>query len=127
MATWAQVKSEVTSSSAFASASVDKNLVKVEVPTNNGRTQIVYLGDGGDKLTIMSAVCALDEVNLDGLFGLEVFQQMPYGVSSTGDYLVLKHSTLLETLDIQEIATPMVELAFLADTLEHAITGRDDH
>lgn len=125
MATWNEVKSAVTSGLAFKFETVDNNVLKIDVAVKDGRSQIVYLANGGDKITIMSAVCELAQVNLDALFQLEAFQDMPYGASASGKFLVLKHSTLFETLDAAEIATPMVELAFLADTLENAITGGD--
>jgi len=127
MTTWAAVKSAVTSGSDFVFEAIDSSVLKIEVGTGDGRSQVVYLSDAGDKLTLMSAVCELDDVDLNTLFTLEAFQNMPYGVSATGKFLVLKHSTLLDTLDAREIATPMVELAALADVLEKALTGGDRH
>ena len=127
MATWNEVKSAVTSGSTFRFEAIESNVLKLDIETRDGRSQVVYMTQSDDKITLMSAVCELAAVNLDALFKLEAFQDMPYGASATGKYLVLKHSTLLETLDAAEIGTPMVELAYLADTLEHAITGGDSH
>jgi hypothetical protein len=125
MATWAEVKKIATGMDAFKGEVLNDNLVSGVVNLKNGRTQSVFLAGLGDRLIFMSIICPLSAVNLDKLFEVPEVQQIPYGLNAVGEHLVLKHSTLLADLDMHELITPLVELAYNADVLEGAITGGD--
>jgi hypothetical protein len=127
MATWAEAKAAVLEISTFNGKEVNDKLIAGVVNLENGRTQQVFVGGVADKLVLMSIVCKLEQVNLNGLFTAEAFQQLPYGLSAVSDNLVFKHSTLLETLDMKEIVAPLVEMAFAADALELGVTGSDTY
>jgi hypothetical protein len=125
MATWAEAKAAVLGMSTFNAKEMNDKLIAGVVDLGNGRTQQVFVGGVADRLVLMSIVCKLEQIDLNGLFTGDAFQQLPYGLSAVADNLVIKHSTLLETLDVQEIVTPLVEMAFAADALELGVTGSD--
>jgi hypothetical protein len=125
MAAWSQVSQLILNSKQHRSGEVSPSLVKVEIETAEGRTQIVFVGQVDDKVIFSSLVCKLASVNLDSLFATDALQNLPYGVSAVGEYLSIKHSQSLEKIDAQEIAEPIVALGFMADVFEKAITGKD--
>jgi hypothetical protein len=125
MATWSQVSELIQSSSKLRSAAVDSQLIKVEVTTDSGRSQIVFVGVVDDKVLFSSLICELDSVNLDALFASEALNNLIYGVGPVGGYLAIKHAQSLETIDAREIVEPIVALGYLADLYEKAITGKD--
>jgi hypothetical protein len=125
MATWAQVKSTVAGISSFNPEEINANLISGVVELKNGRSQKVFLAGVGERLIMMSVICPLSAVSLDGLFELPAVQEIPYGLNAVGELLVLKHATLLVDLNADELITPLVELGYLADVLEKAITGGD--
>jgi hypothetical protein len=125
MASWSKVSQLILNSKNYQSAEVSPTLIKVEIETEGGRSQIVFVGQVDDKVIFSSLVCKLDSVNLDSLFATDALQNLPYGVSAVGEYLSIKHSQTLETIDAQELAEPIVALGFMADAFEKAITGKD--
>ena len=86
---------------------------------------MVMVLHSGDNIVFSSAVCKIDEVNLVALFKEDILNKVMYGLSSVGDYLVMRHVTPLENLDLNELAQPLVQLAFFGDILEEIITGKD--
>jgi hypothetical protein len=127
MATWSEVKKLVLALDDFKPQDINEHLVSGVVSLPNGRTQGVFVGGVGDRLIYMSIVCPLSAVNLEKLFEIPMVQQLPYGLNAVGDLLVVKHSALLDDLDVKELVKPLVELGFHADKLEAGITGGDVH
>jgi hypothetical protein len=127
LATWAQVRELILSSKSHPSAKVDETLIKVEVMTERGRSQIVYVGSVDDTVTFASIVCKTEDVNLDALFASKALSQISYGIGPVDQFLAVKHVQPLESIDLIEIAIPIAQLAVIGDLLEAAITGKDAH
>lgn len=125
MATFSEVSNLLLRSTAFPAAVVSDNLIKAEVSVGEGRTQIVFAGQIGDNLVFSSIVCKLSDVNLEALFKSQYMTAFPHGVGPIGDMLAVKHVTLLETLQMEEISDAIGAVAVLGDMLEKAITGGD--
>ena len=83
------------------------------------------MGNVNELVTFRSVVCELARVNLDVFFKSDFVANMPYGVGPVGDYLAIKHVQILETMDIDELAGPIAELAHFADYIESALSGGD--
>jgi hypothetical protein len=125
MAQWSEVVQILMNTNAHTATQVDPKLIKIQMQTEKGRSQDVYVGNVNDLVTFRSVVCELDGVNLDVLFQSEFVANMPYGVGPVGDYLAIKHVQILETMDIDELAGPIAELAHFADYIEGALSGGD--
>jgi hypothetical protein len=125
MAQWSEVVQILMNSKVHSATQVDPKLIKIQMQTEKGRSQDVYVGNVNDLVTFRSVVCELDGVNLDVLFKSEFVANMPYGVGPVGDYLAIKHVQILETMDIDELAGPIAELAHFADYIEGALSGGD--
>jgi hypothetical protein len=125
MAQWSEVVQILMNTNAHTATQVDPKLIKIQMQTEKGRSQDVYVGNVNDLVTFRSVVCELDGVNLDVLFKSEFVANMPYGVGPVGDYLAIKHVQILETMDIDELAGPIAELAHFADYIEGALSGGD--
>jgi uncharacterized protein YjfI (DUF2170 family) len=125
MATWQQVSTILTNGKVHPGEMVNDSLLKVQIPTKDGRSQVVMVLHAGDNIVFSSAVCKIDDVNLVALFKEDILNKVVYGLSSVGDYLVMRHVSPLENLDLNELAQPIVQLAFFGDVLEEIITGKD--
>ncbi len=125
MATWQQVSTILTSGKVHPGEMVNDSLLKTLIPTKDGRSQMVMVLHSGDNIIFSSAVCKIEEVNLVALFKEDILNKVMYGLSSVGDYLVMRHVTPLENLDLNELAQPLVQLAYFGDVLEEIITGKD--
>ena len=125
MATWSQIAQILESSKAFPARLVEQYLYVVNIPTDKGRTQDVYISLQEDNITFRSVICELNKVDLNKLFRSEFIQKIPYGLGPVGDYLTIKHAQKIETLDIDELAAPIAELSQFADYVENALTGGD--
>lgn len=125
MATWEQIRAVVTVSDIGQSEILNNNLVRLELPTSNGRSQLVFIGKIDDDVVFSSLICKLDQVNLDVFFSLDFVHNMKYGVGPVGEFLAVKHVTPLEDLDTGELAHAVAYLAQLGDVLEDAVTGTD--
>ena len=125
MATWQEVSTNLTSGKVHPGEMVNDSLLKTQIPTKDGRSQMVMVLHSGDNIIFSSAVCKIEEVNLVALFKEDILNKVMYGLSSVGDYLVKRHVTPLENLDLNELAQPLVQLAFFGDILEEIITGKD--
>ena len=125
MATWQQVSTILTSGKVHPGEMVNDSLLKTLIPTKDCRIQMVMVLHSGDNIIFSSAVCKIEEVNLVALFKEDILNKVMYGLSSVGDYLVMRHVTPLENLDLNELAQPLVQLAYFGDVLEEIITGKD--
>jgi hypothetical protein len=125
MAQWSEVVQILMNSKVHSATQVDPKLIKIEMQTEKGRSQDVYVGNVNDLVTFRSVVCKLDGVNLSVLFKAEFVANMPYGVGPVGEFLAIKHVQKLESLDIGELAGPIAELAHFADYIEGALSGGD--
>ena len=125
MAQWSEVVKILLNSKVHSAEQVDPKLIKIQMQTERGRSQDVYVGNVNEWVTFRSVVCELARVDLDILFKADFVANMPYGVGPVGDYLAIKHVQILETIDIDELAGPITELALLADHIESALSGSD--
>lgn len=125
MAQWSEVVQILMNSKVHTAVQVDANLVKVQLQTDKGRSQDVYIGHVNGLVTFRSVVCKLESVNLGVLFKAEFVANMPYGVGPVGEFLAIKHAQKLDTMDIGELAGPIAELAHFADYIEGALSGGD--
>ena len=125
MATWSQIRQILESSKAFPARLVEQYLYVVNVPTENSRTQDVYVGLQDDYITFRSVICELNKVDLNKLFKAEFINKIPYGLGPVGDYLTIKHAQKIDTLDMEELAAPIAALSHYADFVENALTGGD--
>jgi hypothetical protein len=125
MAQWSEVVQILMNSNVHSAEQVDPKLIKIQMQTEKGRSQDVYVGNVNELVTFRSVVCELARVNLDVFFKSDFVANMPYGVGPVGDYLAIKHVQILETMDIDELAGPIAELAHFADYIESALSGGD--
>lgn len=125
MAQWSEVAQILLSSKVHASERVDTNLIKVQLQTENGRSQSVFVANIDGYITFRSVVCQLDKVDLAKLMQADFVLRMPYGLGVVGDFLAIKHVQKLDSLDIGELAGPIAELAHFADFIEGALSGGD--
>lgn len=125
MATWQDVVTTLTNQNSFKTEKVDDTLIKALIDTEDGRNHIVFIGSQGDDVALTAVVCKLDAVNIEALFKSEVLVNFSYGLGSTGEYLVVKHVAPLADMNLKELLSPLVNLAFHGDLLEKVITGGD--
>lgn len=125
MAQWAEVVQILLNSKVHTSQQVDKHLIKVQLQTEKGRSQDVFVGYANEFVTFRSVVCKLSDVKLDVLFQSDFLATLPYGVGPVGEFLAIKHVQNLDTLDIGELAGPIAQLAHYADYVESALSGGD--
>ncbi len=125
MAQWSEVVQILMNSKVHTATQVEPHIIKVQMKTDKGRSQDVYVGHVKDMVSFRSIVCKLESVNLGVLFKADFVANMPYGVGPVGDFLAIKHVQKLETLDIAELAAPIAELAHYADFIEGALSGGD--
>jgi len=112
-------------SKAHTAIQVDPKLIKIQMQTEQGRTQDVYVGNVKNIVTFRSIVCKLESVKLEVLFQSEYIANMPYGLGPVKEFLAIKHVQNLDTLDIAELAAPVAELALFADFIESQLSGGD--
>jgi hypothetical protein len=125
MATWQEISAVLTSGKAHKGEMVNDSLVKTLIETADGRTQLVWVEHIKGDAVLSSVVCKIDDVNLVALFKSDVLKKISYGVGSIGEHLAIKHVAPIENMNANELAQPLIELAFLGDLLEAAITGGD--
>lgn len=125
MAQWSEVAQILMNSKIHTSERVDASLIKVQLQTENGRSQDVYVGNVNENLIFRSVVCELNKVDLAKLMKADFVVNMPYGLGIVGDFLAIKHVQKLDSLDIGELAGPIAELAHFADFIEGALSGGD--
>jgi hypothetical protein len=125
VAQWAEIVQILMNSRVHTATQVEPNIVKVQMQTDKGRSQDVYVGQVKDMVTFRSVICKLDAVNLDKLVRAEFVANIPYGIGAVGDFLAIKHVQKIETIDIAELAAPIAELAHFADYIEAALSGGD--
>jgi hypothetical protein len=104
---------------------VNDSLVKTLIPTTDGRTQLVWVAHVNGNAILSSVVCKIDEVNLAALFKSDILNKVSYGLGNIGEHLTIKHVAPLENLNANELAEPLISLAYFGDILEAAITGGD--
>jgi hypothetical protein len=125
MAQWSEVVQILMNSKAHTAIQVDPKLIKIQMQTEQGRTQDVYVGNVKNIVTFRSIVCKLESVKLEVLFQSEYIANMPYGLGPVKEFLAIKHVQNLDTLDIAELAAPVAELALFADFIESQLSGGD--
>ncbi len=125
MAQWSEVVQILMNSRVHTASQVNPNLVKIQLETDKGRSQDVFVGFVDGALTFKSVICKLSEVNLDKLIQTDFVASVPYGLGSVGEFLALKHTQNIESVDIGELAGPIAQLAHYADFIESALSGGD--
>jgi hypothetical protein len=127
VATWLNVKQMLLGITSFHFNLDSENVIGVVIPTENGRDQRVYICNEGDSVSINSAICKLESVDLNKLFAAPFMRDLPFGLGVMTNHLAIKHIQLLEDLDVPEITKPIVRLAHLGDWLEQKLTGFDSY
>ncbi len=127
MATWLNVKQMLLGITSFHFNLDSENVISVVIPTENGRDQRVYICNEGDSVSINSAICKLESVDLNKLFAAPFMRDLSFGLGVMTNHLAIKHIQLLEDLDVPEITKPIVRLAHLGDWLEQKLTGFDSY
>ena len=125
MATWQEISAILTSGKSHKGEMVNDSLVKTLIETTDGRTQLVWVEHIKGNAVLSSVVCKIDDVNLIALFKSDVLKTISYGLGSVQEYHALKHVAPLENMNANELAQPLIELAYFGDILEAAITGGD--
>ena len=125
MATWQEVSAILTSGKVHPGEMVNDSLVKTLIPTTDGRSQLVWVEHVNGNAILSSVVCKIDQVNLVALFKSDILLKVGYGLGSIGEHLTIKHVAPLENLNANELAQPLISLAYFGDILEAAITGGD--
>lgn len=125
MAQWSEVVQILMNTNAHTAVQIEPVLIKIQMQTEKGRSQDVYVGLDDDMVTFRSVVCKLESVNLEALFQSEFVAKMPYGFGPIEEFLAIKHVQNLDTMDIDELAGPIAELAHFADYIEAGILGGD--
>lgn len=102
---------------------VSGNIVKLEVPISNNRTQMVYAAVTEDELQVTSPVAWQKNVSADRV--LEANTSM-FGIVTVNGAFGLKHNTFLEEINESEIEKAFVVLAVQADILEQTLGLHDE-
>ena len=127
MATWHDVKEMLLAIPSYDFILDTENILSVIVSTEKRRDQRVYICNEGDSISISSAICKLDDVDLNNLFAEPLMRDIPFGLGVMTNHLAVKHWQLLEDLDVPEVTKPIIRIAFLADALEEKLTGGDEY
>lgn len=127
MATWELVREMLLGIPSFDFRNESENVVSVPIPTEGGRDQRVYVCNEGDWVSIISAICKLESVDLNAMFAAPFMRDIPFGFGVMTEHLAVRHIQLLESLDVQEVTVPIIRLAHLADSLERELTGNDTY
>ena len=125
MATWQEVRDMLLGIPSYNFILDTADILSVIVTTENGRDHKIYICNEGDSISINAAVCKLEDVDLNKLFAASILRDIPFGLGVMTNHLAVKHWQLLDDLDVPEVTKPIVRIAFLADTLESALTGQD--
>lgn len=105
--------------------------VKLEVPTEYGRTQVVQVTGGGDPdgrpmAFIWSVVCSVNDIG-DPYYLLRLNADMPYGALAVRDpNVILVETQLIESADAEELMRAVFYVARHADELEKQVHGHVD-
>ena len=127
MATWHDVKEMLLAIPSYDFILDTENILSVIVSTEKGRDQRVYICNEGDSISINSAICKLEVVDLNNFFADPLLRDIPFGLGVMTNHLAVKHWQLLEDLDVPEVTKPIIRIAFLADALEEKLTGEDEY
>ena len=127
MATWHDVKEMLLAIPSYDFILDTENILSVIVSTEKGRDQRVYICNEGDSISINSAICKLEVVDLNNFFADPLLREIPFGLGVMTNHLAVKHWQLLEDLDVPEVTKPIIRIAFLADALEEKLTGEDEY
>lgn len=102
---------------------VSDNIVKLEVPISDNRTQMVYVGVTEEELQVTSPFAWQENVSADR--ALEANASM-FGIVSINGAFALKHNAFLEEINESEIEKAFIVLAVQADELEQALGLNDE-
>ena len=127
MATWHLVKEMLLDIPSYNFVLDTEDIVSVLVSIEKGRDQRVYICNEGDSISISSAICKLEVVDLNNFFADPLLRDIPFGLGVMTNHLAVKHWQLLEDLDVPEVTKPIIRIAFLADVLEEKLTGEDQY
>ena len=128
MATWGQVTLLLKTVYDVLRDSTES--IDVQVPTGDGRTQVVtvrYVDQGDDDgswVVLESPVARLEDV--DVACALEMSEDLlAGGLSKRLEFLTVIHAAPLKTLDAQDLSRPLTLVARSADRLERGLVGQD--
>jgi hypothetical protein len=128
MLTWFQIKDHL--SCTYEISTDQGSFVKLVVPVDDRRSQVVFVNeqlatDGqGEWLHIESPFARVYAVDLPAVLA-EVGNLVCGGLSLMGDYLTIRHSLPLATLELREFEQPLALVSTAADRLEQQFVGAD--
>ncbi len=128
MATWFEIKDYLRSHHKVESD--QDSFVKLLVDVDGRRSQVVFVTQHLPRtgevewLHIESPFARMGGVELRAVL-VEVGNLVCGGLSLMGDFLTIRHSVPLATLDIAEFAQPLALVSGTADRLEREFLGAD--
>lgn len=105
--------------------------VKVEVPTEYGRSQVVQISAGSDPdgrplAFIWSIICSVNDIG-DPYYLLRLNADMPYGALAVRDpHVILVETQLEQSADHEELMRAVYYVGRNADELEKQVHGHVD-
>lgn len=123
MTTWSDANSFLKSKFKITSEGQGNLILNFE--TDTGRSQLVFVGfelmsDNSEWICIQSAFGKVGEVDLNK--ALEVLGDRIFGaIGKMNDLVTVKHSAPLADMNAEELVTPMMLSAHVADQLESAL------
>ena len=101
----------------------ENGVMTLEVPTENGRTQMVYAAVSDESLQVTSPVAWAERIDAERL--LKANSSM-FGVVEINGAYALKHNAFIEDIDESEILKALAVLAMYADELEAQLGFNDE-
>lgn len=128
MARWQDVRTFIHAQ--YSATDVSDDLIKLVFKVDDERSQLVFIGRellmGGSEEWVMVASPFAPRAGTDLSKALDLVSRMVCGgMSSIGEYLVLKHSLPLANMDNNELLRPLQLVVTSADQLEKDLLGTD--
>jgi hypothetical protein len=125
MATWSEIQTYIRRN--YQTRELDDGNLIVPFEFGDGRSHQCIVGPNNEEGTwtqFWGIICDWSTENL--IRAVELNQQI-FGVDRFGDFIVLTHAQLTATADIDEIDSALGAIAMAADSLEEALTGKDEY
>ena len=125
MATWPEIQTYIRRN--YQSRELDDGNLIVPFEFESGRSHQCIVGPNnaeGAWTQFWGIICDWSAENL--VRAVELNQQI-FGIDRFGDFVVVTHAQLTETADIDEIDSALFAVAWAADSIEEAVTGKDEY
>jgi len=127
VATWNKVKEYIKAN--YKVSKEDAGLLSMLFTFDDGRSQVVHVVHtqtvaGLEFATISSPFAKIGEVDLAEVLRY-VDGQVVGGVVASGDYLLVRHAALLDSLDADDLDVPLRLVVAGAESLEEKFVGSD--